>query len=87
MSLTKRKSCRRSLAELPASQLLLTSHLGVSAIELTISLTMLSKMNDKLPNTDQQEEIARRSRRTLLSIFKDPIDTGSQPEGLHPLST
>jgi hypothetical protein len=43
-------------------------------------------MSDKLPDSGQQEDIARRGRRNLLNIFKDRIGKGSQPDQLRPFS-
>jgi hypothetical protein len=42
-------------------------------------------MNDKLPNTCQQD-VERRSKRTVFSKLKNSFDRGSQPDGLRPFS-
>jgi hypothetical protein len=48
-------------------------------------------MSDKVLDSDQQEDIARRRRRNPLNIFKDRVGRGSQPHQFrassHPRST
>jgi hypothetical protein len=48
-------------------------------------------MSDKVPDSDQQEDIARRRKPNLLNIFKSDVRRGSQPHqsraSSHPRST
>jgi len=41
-------------------------------------------MSDKLPDSNQQDDLARRGRRTLFNRFKDRIRGESQPNQLRP---